>query len=136
VVGLDGSDLPGSSRAYHPRTALPSNSLVDTFVHPAGLCQNVLSTGSCRVVGSELVSGREAIIVESLHPRTIEIAGDRPDHRLTLAVDRETGIVARLEERFGAAPSRRVTATELAPDASIPDAAFALNIPADAARIY
>ncbi len=136
VAGLDGRDLPGSSRAYHPRTGLPANSLVDTFVHPAGLCQNVLATGVCRVTGSELIAGREAILVESLHPRAIEMAGDRPDHRLSLAVDRETGLVARLEERFGAVPSRLVTATELSPDASIPDSAFSLNIPPGAALIY
>ena len=136
VAGLDGSDLPGTSRTYHPRTSLPANSLVETFVHPGGLCQNVLATGACRVVGSELVGGREAIVVESLHPRTIEMAGDRPDHRLSLAIDRETGLVARLEERYGAVLSRLVTATELAPDASIPDGAFALSIPADASLIY
>ena len=37
VAGLDDRDLPGTSRAYHPRTSLPANSLVETFVHPAGL---------------------------------------------------------------------------------------------------
>lgn len=136
VAGLDGRDLPGASRAYHPLTSLPANSLVETFVHPAGLCQNVLATGACRVTGSELVAGREAILVESRHPRTIEMAGDRPDHRLSLAVDRETGLVARLEERYGALPSRLVIATELAPDAPIPDSAFALSIPSDASQIY
>ena len=136
VSGLDGRDLPGTSRAYHPRTSLPPNSPVETVVHPAGYCQNVLATGACRIVGSELVAGREAVVLESLHPRTIEMAGDRPDHRLVLAVDRETGIVARLEERYGDIPSRLVTATELAPDASIPDSAFSLAIPASAAMIY
>ena len=136
VAGLDGRDLPGTSRAYHPRTNLPANSLVETFVHPAGYCQNVLATGACRVVGAELVQGREAIVVESLHPRTIEMAGDRPDHRLVLAVDRETGLVARLEERFGAVTTRLVTATEMAPDTPIPDSAFTLAIPATAATIY
>jgi hypothetical protein len=136
VAGLDGRDLPGTSRAYHPRTSLPPNSLVEMVVHPAGYCQNVLATGACRIVGSELVAGREAVVLESLHPRTIEMAGDRPDHRLVLAVDRETGVVARLEERYGDVPSRLVTATELAPDASIPDSAFTLAIPASAAMIY
>ena len=136
VAGLDGSDLPGTSRAYHPRTNLPANSLVETFVHPAGFCQNVLATGACRIAGTELVQGREAIIVESLHPRTIEMAGDRPDHRLVLAVDRETGLIARLEERFGRVTSRLVTATEMAPDTPIPDTAFSLAIPSTAAMIY
>jgi hypothetical protein len=136
VAGLDGRDLPGTSRAYHPRTSLPPNSLVEAFVHPAGLCQNVLATGDCRILGSELVAGREAVIIECLHPRTIEMAGDRPDHRFVLAVDRETGIVVRLEESFGAQPSRVVTATDLSPDPSIPDAAFSLAVPASAATIY
>jgi len=136
VAGLDGRDLPGTSRAYLPRTSLPPNSLVETFVHPARLCQNVLATGACRIVGSELVADREAVILELLHPRTIEMAGDRPDHRLVIAIDRETGVVARLEERYGAVPSRLATATELSPDASIPDSAFTLAIPASAAMIY
>ena len=136
VAGLDGRDLPGTSRAYHPRTSLPPNSLVDTVVHPAGYCQNVLATGACGIVGSEFVAGRQAVVLECLHPRTIEMAGDRPDHRLVLAIDRETGVVARLEEHYGAVPGRLVTATELAPDAAIPDSAFTLVIPASAARIY
>jgi len=76
------------------------------------------------------------VILESLHPRTIEMAGDRPDHRLVLAIDRETGLIARLEERYGAVPSHLVTATEIAPDASIPDSAFSVAIPASAATIY
>ena len=136
VAGLDGRDLPGTSRAYHPRTNLPANSLMDTFVHPAGYCQNVLATGACRIVGSELVGGREAVVIESLHPRTIEMAGDRPDPRLGRAVARETGVVARLEEQYGPVPSRLVTATELSPDAPIPDSAFSLAIPTSAAMIY
>ena len=136
VAGLDGRDLPGTSRAYHPRTSLPPNSLVEMVVHPAGYCQNVLATGACRIVGSELIAGREAVVLESLHPRTIEMTADRPDHRLVLAIDRETGLVARLEERYGADVTRLVAATELAPDASIPDTAFTLAIPASTAMIY
>ena len=136
VAGLDGRDLPGSSRPYHPRTNLPPNSLVETFVHPAGFCQNVLATGACRILGSELIAGREAIVLECLHPRTIEMAADRPDHRMVVAVDRETGVVSRLEERYGTLPSRVVRAIELSPDASIPETAFSLAIPASAATIY
>src|SRR5450759_1534609 len=58
VAGLDGRDLPGTSRAYHPRTSLPPNSPVETVVHPAGYCQNVVATGACRIVGAEVVNGR------------------------------------------------------------------------------
>src|SRR4029450_8905977 len=48
--GLDDPDLPGTSKVYEPVTALPMETLPDTFVHPAGYCQNVLATGRCAVV--------------------------------------------------------------------------------------
>src|SRR6185369_5498395 len=61
VVGISGPesrDLPGPSRVYVPLTALPMETLPETFVHPAGYCQNVLSTGACRVVGADEIGGR------------------------------------------------------------------------------
>jgi outer membrane lipoprotein-sorting protein len=135
-AGLDDRDLPGTARPYTPLTALPASSLVDTFVHPGGFCQNVLATGEGRLTGTATVAGREAIVVTTDHPRTIEIAGDRPDHRLEVAFDRETGVLASLVESFGTTVTRHVEATELAPDAAIPDAAFSVAVPADAALIY
>jgi hypothetical protein len=137
LAGLDSDrDLPSGSRAYLPVTSLPANSLVDTFVHPAGFSQNVLATGVCRVLREEPAAGRTAVVLECLHPRTIDLAGDRPDHRLVVAVDRETGVIAGLAEFYGDRPTRLVAATELAPDASIPDEAFALHVPDGAASIY
>jgi hypothetical protein len=137
LAGLDTDrDLPSGSRAYLPVTHLPANSLVDTFVHPAGFSQNVLATGVCRVLREEPAAGRTAVVLECLHPRTIDLAGDRPDHRLVVAVDRETGVVAGLAEFYGDRPTRLVAATELAPDATIPDEAFALHLPDGAASIY
>jgi hypothetical protein len=136
VGGIDNPDLPGASRPYVPLTALPANSLAETFVHPGGYCQNVLATGSCAVVGPGTVGGREVILVTALHPRTIEMAGDRPDHRLDVAIDRETGVLALLVESFGPTVARRVEATELTPDASIPASAFAVAVAGDAASIF
>ncbi len=136
AVGIDDRDLPGTSRPYLPLTALPSNSLADTFVHPAGYAQNVLATGACAVTGTGEVAGRAVVLVRSDHPRTIEMAGDRPDHRLDVAVDRETGLLALLVESFGDAMTRRVEAVEIAPDAPIPDAAFTVAVPDDASLIY
>ncbi len=136
LVGIDDRDLPGTSRPYLPLTALPPNSLADTFVHPGGYCQNVLATGAGVVAGRAIVAGREAIAVTVRHPRTIELAADRPDHRLEVAFDRETGLLVRLVESFGEIVTRRAEATELAPDAPIPDTAFSIAIPADAATIF
>ncbi len=136
LVGIAARDLPGTSRPYAPLTALPANSLPDTFVHPGGYCQNVLATGTVAVTGTGTMVGREAIFVTCDHPRTIEMAGDRPDHRLEVAFDRETGLLSLLVESFGGTVTRRVEATELAPDAPIPDSAFTVAIPADAGSIY
>ena len=59
--GLDDPDIPGASKVYEPLTALPMETLPETFIHPAGYCQNVLSTGVCQVTGQEVVRGRETI---------------------------------------------------------------------------
>lgn len=136
AVGLDDRDLPGTSRPYVPLTALPANSLADTFVHPAGYAQNVLATGACAIAGTGEVGGRPVVLVRSDHPRTIEMAGDRPDHRLEVAVDRETGLLALLVESFGETVTRRVEAVEIAPDAPIPDDVFSVAVPDDASLIY
>jgi hypothetical protein len=135
-VGLGHRDLPGTARPYVPITALPANSLPETFVHPGGYCQNVLATGACRVSGTGLVAEREAIFVTTDHPRTVEMAGDRPDHRIEIAIDRETGVLLLLIESFGEVVTRHVEAVELSPDAAIPDAAFSVAIPSDASMIY
>ena len=82
--GLADSDLPGFAQVYEPVTLLPAETLPDTFVHPGGLCQNVLSTGRCTVTGTTVTIGREAITLECEHPRSIELAVDRPDFRLDL----------------------------------------------------
>ena len=74
-AGSDDRDFPGPAKVYEPITPLPAETLPDTFVHPAGYCQNVLSTGRCTVTGTDIVSEREAILVECDHPRTTELAG-------------------------------------------------------------
>ncbi len=99
--GLEDRDLPGMSRVYEPVTALPMETLPDTFVHPGGYCQNVLATGRCTVTGTGLINDREAILLECDHPRTIEVSGgstrlpylDRGrsparDHRPARGIDR------------------------------------------------
>lgn len=134
--GLDDPDFPGPSKVYEPLTPLPMETLPDTFVHPAGFCQNVLSTGSCTVTGSDIVAGREAVLLECAHPRTTRLAGDRPDYRVSLAVDRETGVIVRLVESIGGEVTRHAEVLELAPDAPLTASAFDFAFPTGTTMLY
>ena len=134
--GLDDADFPGMSRVYEPVTALPMETLPDTFVHPAGYCQNVLATGRCLVTGSDLVGGREAILLECDHPRAIELSADRPDFHISIAVDRQLGVILRLVESIGGEATRHAEVTDLGPDAPLPPAAFDFQFPTGTTMLY
>jgi outer membrane lipoprotein-sorting protein len=134
--GLHDPDLPGSSQVYEPVTSLPMETLADTFVHPAGYCQNVLATGSCLVTGTEIVNGREAIDLACAHPRTIELAADRPDFAIRIAVDRETGVILRLTEVIGGAVTRDAQVVDLAPDAPLQPTTFDFVFPTGTTMLY
>jgi hypothetical protein len=136
VSGRESRDLPGPSRVYLPLTALPTETLPETFVHPAGYCQNVLSTGDCRVVEADEIAGREALIVECLHPRTIDMSADRPDFRIRIAVDRADGVILRLEESIGGTVTRDARVTEYDPDASLGPASFDFTFPSGTTMLY
>ena len=136
VVGLDDPDFPGSATVYRPLTALPAESLPDSFIHPAGLCQNVLATGHTWISGTLDVAGREALLVECDHPRSIGIAADRPDHHLQVSIDRDTGVILRLVETIGGAVTRDAQVTSLLPDAALSPAAFVFSFPSGATLIY
>ena len=135
VRGLD-KDFPGRSRVYVPLTSLPMETLPETFVHPAGYCQNVLSTGRCWVADTTTVGRRPAVLVECDHPRTIEMSADRPDFRIRLAVDRADGVILRLEESMGGVATRDARATEFSPDASLPPNAFDFVFPTGTTMLY
>ena len=134
--GLDDPDLPGTSKVYEPLTALPMETLPETFVHPAGYCQNVLATGRCTVTGTAIVSGREAILLECDHPRTTELAGDRPDFHISIAVDRDTGVILRLVESIGGDVTREAEVVELSPDGPLPPAVFHFVFPTGTTMLY
>jgi outer membrane lipoprotein-sorting protein len=134
--GLDDPDFPGPSKVYEPVTPLPMETLPDTFVHPAGYCQNVLATGRSMVTGTDVVNGREAILLECLHPRTTELAGDRPDFHISLAVDRETGVILRLVETIGGLTTRQADVVELVPDAPLPPGVFDFVFPTGTTLLY
>lgn len=134
--GLHDRDFPGPSRVYEPLTALPMETLPETFVHPAGLCQNVLATGRCRISGSDLVGGREAVLLECDHPRTTEVVADRPDFHISIAVDRETGVILRFVESIGGRMTRHAEVVDFAPDASLPPSAFEFVFPTGTTMLY
>lgn len=136
VVGLDDPDLPGRSTVYVPVTPLPMETMVETLIHPGGFAQNVLTTGVCWIAGTADVTGREAIVLECDHPRTIEIAADRPDHHFQLHVDRETGIVTRLVETVAGSMTQSGIVTSLIPDAPLQVSAFDYTFPTGANLIY
>lgn len=136
VRGTDGADLPGSSRVYRSRTPLPMESLPELFIHPAGYCQNVLGTGSCRVTGMTTIAGREAVVLECEHPRTVEVVADRPDFAVRIAVDRLDGVILRLEESVAGQVTRDATVTSYQPNATLPPSAFDFTFPAGTTFIY
>jgi hypothetical protein len=133
--GLD-ADFPGSSRVYTPVTPLQMESLPDLFIHPGGYCQNVLATGECRITGSTSVAGREALVLECDHPRTVEVAADRPDFAIRIAVDRLDGVILRLEESIGGRVTRDAVVTTYEPDVTLPPSAFAFRFPAGTTPLY
>jgi hypothetical protein len=139
VRGLGGDaarDFPGTSLVYVPLTPLPMETLPDTFVHPAGYCQNVLATGRCWISGTESIGNRPAIVVECDHPRTTEVAADRPDFHVQIAVDRSDGVILRLIETIGGEVTRQADAVEYAPDTPIPAAAFEFAFPSDTTMLF
>ena len=136
IRGLDDGDLPGRARVYTPVTPLPTETLVELFIHPAGYCQHVLATGACQITGTVEVAGREAIVLECAHPRTIERIGDRPDFVIRIAVDRRDGVILRLEESMGDTVTRHAVVTSYAPNASLAPGALDFAFPSDTTFIY
>lgn len=136
VRGLDPKSYPGHATVYEPLTALPMETLPDLFIHPAGYCQNVLSTGVCRISGTDRVAGREAIVVECDHPRTVERFVDRPDFHVQVFVDRAEGFILRLVESVGGEMTRDATVIHVEPDATLPSTTFDFEFPEGSTLLY
>ena len=136
VRGLEDPDFPGRAKVYYPLTPLPMETLPDVFVHPAGFLQNVVATGSCRISGTGVVAGREAVFVECDHPRATELHFDRPDFHVQLAVDRDTGVILRQVETVGGEITRLAEVVDFGPDASLPPTAFDFRFPPEARMLF
>ena len=136
-VGSNDPSLPAFAQIYVPVTPLPPESLADTFVHPNGMCRNVLATGNVRSLGTAtLAGGREVLLLRSDHPRTSHVLTDRPDHWLELGVDRQTGLILLLAEHVGDRTTRHAEAVSLGIDETIGDEAFRLHISSDTRILY
>lgn len=136
VRGVTDPRLPSFAQVYTPRTALPMESLVNTFIHPYGLCRNVLATADLALLGTARLNDREIYLIRADHPRTTKVLIDRPDHGLEVGVDRLTGVVMLLIERVGDQVTRHAEVTALEPDAPIAEQAFTLHVPEDAETIF
>ena len=136
VRGLDDPDLPSRVRIHAPVTPLPTETLPELFIHSSGYCQNVLATGVCEVTGTTSVAGREALVLECAHPRTIERLGDRPDFAIRIAVDRRDGVILRLEESIGETVTRDAVVTSYEPDAPLAPATFEFTFPSNTVFVY
>jgi len=135
--GLDDVTLPRHARVYFPQTALPNESIADTFVHPNGLCNNVLRTGTVYRTGTAaLAGGRETMLLRCNHPRSSQLLLDRPDHWLEVGVDSQTGLLLLLAEHVGDRITRHAEAMSVRLDENIPDSAFTIHTSADTRTIY
>jgi outer membrane lipoprotein-sorting protein len=134
--GLDPHDYPGFSTIYEPLTPLPMETLAELFVHPAGYCQNVLATGDCWISGTDRVAGREAIVLECEHPRTVEMEADRPDYRVRVWVDRRDGLILRLVETVAGEATRDATAVHVETDGTLPPTTFEFEFPEGTTLLY
>jgi hypothetical protein len=136
VRGLDDPEFPGASRVYRPLTALPMETLPETFIHPAGYCQNVLATGRTWISGGDTIRGHEVVVVQSDHPRAVELAADRPDFHVEIAVSQLEGVILRLVESIAGEITRDAEVVAFEPDAPLPAATFEFDFPAGTTMLY
>lgn len=137
VVGATDPGLPSFARVWVPRTPLPPDSLAEAFVHPRGLCRNVLSTGPVSWIGTRtMATGREALLLRVDHPRTSHLLTDRPDRWVEVGVDRMTGVVLGLEEHIGDRTTRQAEVVDLELDPELPDGTFMVHLSSDVHMLY
>jgi hypothetical protein len=137
VVGAGDPELPAFARLREPLTALPPESVAETFVHPHVYARNVLASGVVRLLGTtSLAGGRTAFVLRVDHPRTTHVLTDRPDHWLEVAVDRATGILLLLVEHVDDRITRHAEVTSLELDPDLPDGTFRVHLSADVRMMY
>jgi hypothetical protein len=76
------------------------------------------------------------VLLECDHPRSTEVATDRPDYHLAIAVDRETGVILRFIETIGGSVTRHAEVVDFVPDAPLPPSAFQFVFPTGTTMLY
>ena len=135
--GLEDPDFPGPSRVYEPVTALPMETLPDTFVHPAGYCQNVLATGRCLVTGTRprrRPRGRSCSSATT-RARPRWPATGRTSTSRSPSTARPASSCA-WSSRSAAPSPAHAEVVELAPDAPLPPSAFDFVFPTGTTMLY
>ena len=135
-AGLDDDGLAGHSQVPVGLGPLPTRGWATTFVRPGSFCATVLAGAVLGHVREATVAGRAALVLDAAAPRSVELAGDRPDFRYHVAFDRQTGMLLAVDEYRGARLTRSAAATAVELDTPIPASAFAVELPADAVSIY
>jgi hypothetical protein len=137
LVGASDERLPAFARVRPPLTALPSESVLDTMVHPRGFIRNVLMTGPLALLGgTHLANRRETLVLRADHPRSTHVLTDRPDRWIEVGADRMTGFITLLVEHVGARVTRHVEAVAIELDPAVPDEAFTVHLPSDVRMIF
>ncbi|CAN5686239.1 hypothetical protein BH24CHL8_BH24CHL8_08370 [soil metagenome] len=137
VSGATDPGLPDFARVRVAQTQLPPDTVAETFIHPRGLCRNVLATGLVTMEGSAtLARDREAILLRCDHPRTSHLLNDRPDRWLEVGVDRGTGLLLLLADHIGDRLTRHAAVDDLELDPSLPDETFTVHLSDDVRMIY
>jgi len=134
--GVTRADLPAFSRVYPARTMLPPETVADTFVHPRGYCRNVLATGGLTLLGTTARDGRETWLIRCDQPRRALVLDDRPERVVEVGVDRLSGLIVLLIERFAETVTRQAEVTDLTLDGPMSDEVFVLHVPETARRLY
>ncbi len=135
--GLDDPDFPGMSKVYEPITGLPMETLPDTFVHPGGLLPE--HAGAPAAAPSRAATSwqdaRRSCSNATTHARSRSSRTD-PDFHISIAVDRQLGVMLRLVESIGGEVTRRAEVTDIGPDAPLPPAAFDFVFPTGTTMLY
>ena len=78
----------------------------------------------------------EPSAIPAVTSASAELAADRPDFVVQIAVDRDTGVLLRLVETIGGVVTRLAQVSEIAPDAPLAPNTFQFVFPTGTTMLY